>query len=106
MCGGGQIDKFAVGFVLDEAVDVAVACVVPYMLGDDVHGVGVAGSFVVCKGVSAIVAAATNVATDEADPEILCRSADGTLVIWGLAIETVVVRGEGVVLRVAADGAA
>jgi len=49
--GGGQVDELAVGFVLDQAVHVAVTSVVPHVLRYDVHGVGVRGGFVVSEGV-------------------------------------------------------
>ena len=71
-CGKGswQIDEFAVGFVLDEPVDVPVACVVPDGLRGNVHGVAVACGLVVCKGVGLVVASAACVTADQADPQV------------------------------------
>ena len=77
--GGGcgrQLDEFSVGFVLHEAVDVAVCAVVPDSLGGHVHGEAVLGLGVVGEGVGGVVAAAADVAADEADPEIGFRVAD------------------------------
>lgn len=66
--GGGELDELAIGFGLDQAVDVAVASVVPDVLRGDVHGEGMGGLFVVVEGVGTFVAAAAVVATYEAGP--------------------------------------
>ena len=68
--GGSEFDEFAVGFVLDDAVDVAVSFVVPDSLGGHVHCKGVATLGEMAVGVGFVVTAAANVSADKADPEI------------------------------------
>ena len=68
--GGREFDEFAVGFVLDDAVDVAVSFVVPDSLGGHVHCERVAALGEMAVGVGFVVAAAADVSTNEADPEI------------------------------------
>jgi len=85
-------------------MDVAVACIVPDMLSQDVHGVGMGCGFVVGKGMCRVIAAAARVATDEADPEVLGGAADSTFIIWSVAVAGVL--SNGVVLCVATDRAA
>ena len=85
-------------------MDVAITCVVPDMLCHDVHGVGVACSFVVCKSMGAVISSAANVTAYQADPEVLCGAADGAFVVGSVPVEGAMC--EGVVLRVAADGTA
>ena len=68
--GGGEFDEFTVGFVLDYAVYVAVSFVIPDSLGCHVHCKGVATSGEMAVGVGFIIATATHVSADKADPEI------------------------------------
>jgi len=76
----GQVDEFPVGLVLHDAVDVAVAGVVPDALGDEVHGVAVRCLLVVSVRVSAVVPAAAGVAADQAHPQVGVGSADAAFV--------------------------
>ena len=78
--GGAQIDELAVVRVLHEAVHVGVAGVVPYPLRAEIHGEGVGGVRIVREGVGGVVAAAADVAADEADPEVLVGVAGAALV--------------------------
>lgn len=76
----GQLDQFAIAFILRNAVDVAIACVVPHSLGAEVHGKTMRGLLVVGKGVGGIISAATHIAAYQADPEVRVRSAYAALV--------------------------
>ena len=78
--GGCEFDEFAVGFVLDYAVYVAVSFVVPDSLGCHVHCKGVATLGEMAVGVGFIVTAAAHVSTDKADPEIGIRVTHTALV--------------------------
>lgn len=74
---GRQVNRVAIGLVLNEAVHVAISGVVPDMLGGDVHGVAMRSVFVVGISVGVVVASTGGVAADEADPEVGGGAADG-----------------------------
>ena len=68
--GGCEFDKFAVGFVLDDAVDVAVSFIVPDSLGGHVHCEGVAALGEMAVRVGFVVTTTADVSAYKADPEI------------------------------------
>jgi len=63
---GGKFHQFAIGFVLQQFVDVVVAVVIPDVLVAEVHGEGVAGGGVMLTRMGRVVATAADVAADEA----------------------------------------
>ena len=67
--------------VLNEAVHVVVAGVVPHALRRQLHGEVVAGLLVVQHSRAAAVAAAAGMAADETDPHLLCVGLG-----WGLGL--------------------
>ena len=89
--GGGHIQKFAVGFVLDDAVDISVGGIIPHALGFKFHGETVTAAFIVGEGVGGIVAAAAYGAADQTDPEIGVRAAYDALVEARFAMFTRIV---------------
>src|SRR5690348_6828701 len=82
-------------------MNIAITSVVPDVLCDNIHGVGMLRLLIVSEGMCFIVASATDVATYYTDPEIL----GGTAVFTGvlcIAFETVLCH-ERIILCVTTD---
>ena len=79
-----KLDQLAVGLVLYEPVHIVVGGVVPHPVGAQLHRVRVLGGVKVRIGVTAHIAPAPNVATDETNPQVLVRAALHTRVVHGI----------------------
>ena len=103
--GCRQLDEFTVGFGLHYSMDIAVRCIVPYALCGEIHSEAMIRSLVMRKSMRGVISATTDIAADEADPQVLVRAADGAFVQACGFAKRCAFAWTVVILGVAADGA-